>query len=89
MIIVETDSKERIDSYLSSKLDLSRSKIQKLIKEEKILVNNKSISSSYQVKTNDQIEINGKMRSILIDWIIDIHYNFGRWNFIYGCFNNR
>jgi hypothetical protein len=38
---------------------------------------------------NDQIEINGKMRSILIDWIIDIHYKFGRWNFIYGCFNNR
>ena len=38
---------------------------------------------------NDQIEINEKMRSILIDWIIDIHYNFGRWNFIYGCFNNR
>ena len=35
MIIVETDSKERIDSFLSNELDLSRSKIQKLIKEKK------------------------------------------------------
>ena len=61
MIIVETDSKERIDSYLSNELDISRSKIQKLIKEEKILVNNKSVSSSYQVKLNDEIIVNDEL----------------------------
>ena len=40
----------RIDTYLSNELDISRSKIQKLIKEEKVLVNNKVISSNYKVK---------------------------------------
>ena len=58
MIIVENDSKERIDVFLSDELNISRSKIQKLIKEEKILVNNKPISNSYQVRINDQIEVN-------------------------------
>ena len=57
MIIVETDSKERLDSFLSNELDISRSKIQKLIKEEKIKVNNKTVSSSYQVRLNDEIEV--------------------------------
>ncbi len=47
----------RIDSYLSNELDISRSKIQKLIKEEKVLVNNKVISSNYKVKLDDEIEI--------------------------------
>ena len=58
MIIVETDSRERLDSFLSNELDISRSKIQKLIKEEKVLVNKKKVSSSYQVRINDQIEVN-------------------------------
>ena len=57
MIIVETDSKERLDSFLSNELDISRSKIQKLIKEEKVKVNNKTVSSSYQVRLNDEIEV--------------------------------
>ena len=50
---VETDSKERIDSYLSNELEISRSKVQKLIKEEKVLVNGKTVNSSYQVRLND------------------------------------
>ena len=47
----------RIDTYLSNELDISRSKIQKLIKDEKVLVNNKVISSNYKVKLDDEIEI--------------------------------
>ncbi len=47
----------RIDTYLSNELNISRSKIQKLIKEEKVLVNNKIISSNYKVKLDDEIEI--------------------------------
>jgi len=61
MIIVETDSRERLDSFLSNELDISRSKIQKLIKDKKVLVNNKSVSSSYQVRLNDKIEVNDEL----------------------------
>ena len=53
---VET-SGTRIDTYLSSITDYSRSKIQKLIKDEIILVNDNPISSSYTVKENDLIKI--------------------------------
>ena len=56
MIVVE-EKNERIDSYLSNELDLSRSKIQKLIKDEKVLVNGKVVNSSYKVKINDEIEV--------------------------------
>ena len=51
----------RIDTYLSNELDISRSKIQKLIKEEKVLVNNKVISSNYKVKLDDEIEIDDNL----------------------------
>lgn len=58
MIIVLDNEKLRIDKYLSLKLDLSRSKVQKLIDEGKILVNQKVISSNYKVRLNDEIEVN-------------------------------
>jgi len=47
----------RIDKYLNEELDISRSKIQKLIKEDRISVNGKSISASYMVHENDLIDI--------------------------------
>ena len=47
----------RIDVYLSEKLDLSRSKVQSLIKQDKVLVNGKNIKSNYLVRENDEIEI--------------------------------
>ena len=57
MIIVEENEGLRIDRYLASELDISRSKIQKLIEEEKVFVNGKVVSSSYAVKINDKIEV--------------------------------
>ena len=60
-------SNERIDKYLSTKLDLSRSKIQKLINEEKVLVNGKIINSSYKVLENDLINVLDDL-----DYTIDI-----------------
>lgn len=48
----------RIDQYLVNKLDYSRSKIEKLIKNKNILVNEKEIKKSYILKENDVITIN-------------------------------
>ena len=51
----------RIDKYLSEKLELSRSKIQKLVKDEKILVNGKAVNSSYSVKIDDEIVVDDEL----------------------------
>lgn len=48
----------RIDRYLVENLDYSRSKIEKLIKNKDILVNDKEIKKSYILKENDIITIN-------------------------------
>ena len=57
-IVKEEDQNKRIDLYLSEKNeDLSRSAIQRLIDEEKIMINNKKIKASYKVQLNDEITI--------------------------------
>ena len=60
-MIVEDNEGKRIDSYLSEKLELSRSKIQKLIKDEKVLVNGKVVNSSYSVKIDDEIIVDDEL----------------------------
>ena len=54
-IIVE-EGNDRIDAYLSKKLDISRSKISKML-ESNVLVNDKKVKSSYVVKSNDIIQV--------------------------------
>ena len=49
---------ERIDKYLIDKLEYSRSKIQRMIKNGDILVNDKKIKNSYLLNVNDKIYIN-------------------------------
>ena len=56
MIEVLDNEKIRIDNYLSDKLDVSRSKVQKLIKDGNVLVNGDSVNVSYKVKLGDVIE---------------------------------
>ena len=67
MILVEEENLERIDSYLSNKLNISRSKIQKLIKEDNILVNGEVPKTNYKVKLNDKIEILEKEQEEITD----------------------
>ena len=57
MEIKVEDDNIRIDKYLSLKTELTRSKIQKLIKDKKILVNNKEVNNNYKVENGDIIKI--------------------------------
>lgn len=61
MILVTEEESLRIDSYLAQKLELSRSKIQKLIKEDLVTVNDKKVNANYLVKQNDKIEIKDEL----------------------------
>ncbi len=54
--ITEEMEEERIDKCLAGLMDsLSRSFIQKLIREGSVLVNNRPVKGSYQVKAQDQV----------------------------------
>lgn len=55
------ENSARIDQYLASRLDISRSKIQKLISQEKILVNGNSVSNNYVVKSGDMIYVDSNL----------------------------
>ena len=58
IVVDNGEENNRIDAYLSSKVEMSRVTIQRLIKEEKILVNNKNTKSSYKIQQGDIIIIN-------------------------------
>ena len=57
MIIDEVTIGQRIDKFLVENTDYTRSKIQKMIDNDCILVNGKSIKSSYTLKENEKIEV--------------------------------
>lgn len=57
IIKVEVVSGERIDSFLAKRLDLTRTRVQELIKSEQVKVNNKKVKSSYKIEENDEIEV--------------------------------
>lgn len=56
IVVIDNDG-IRLDKYLMNKLDVSRSKIQRIIDDSNILVNGKETKSSYVVKLDDTIEI--------------------------------
>ena len=53
--IVVTESGDRIDKYLASNTTLSRTKIQDLIENKLVTVNEKEVKANYKVKENDLI----------------------------------
>ncbi|MCI9435143.1 MAG: RluA family pseudouridine synthase [Bacilli bacterium] len=63
-IIVNENNNTRIDIYLIEKLNFSRSKIQKMLKENYIMVNNENAKNSYLLKANDIITINNYVEEL-------------------------
>lgn len=58
-IYVDEEDDERIDSYLAKELDeISRTYIQKLIKDNLVFVNDKNVKPRYLVKEGDYIKVN-------------------------------
>ena len=60
-IVVEEDVSERIDSYLAQRLSISRSKIQKLIKNGRVSVNEKVVNTSYKVVFSDFVVVDAQL----------------------------
>lgn len=58
MMLLTGEKEIRIDKYLMNELEMSRSKIQRMIDSGDIKVNDKKVKSSYIVKENDKIFIN-------------------------------
>ena len=61
--IIETEEELiRLDKYLIDKLDISRSKVQEMIKENLVLVNERVVKNSYILKLDDEIKIIGELK---------------------------
>ena len=58
LVVKDNKQMKRLDSYIAEeKIELSRTTIQRLIEENKILVNGKKTKSSYKVEEGDKISI--------------------------------
>lgn len=54
--MIVDENKKRIDTYLMEKLDMSRSKVQKMFKLSNVTVNGKITKPSYNIKLGDKID---------------------------------
>lgn len=70
--------KIRIDKYLINELEYSRSKIKRMIDSNNILVNDKSVKSSYTLHIGDEITVNEEYSEVIDiipeDIPLDIYY---------------
>src|SRR6267142_1804919 len=54
----ETEAGIRLDAYLASQIEgWSRSRLQRLIDEEDVLVNGHAVKSAYKLSENDEVEV--------------------------------
>lgn len=56
--VSQSDISKRLDVFVSEKTGITRSQVQKLIRNGLVLVNNKIESQNYKIKANDVIKIN-------------------------------
>ena len=65
MVRIKVDNSSRLGSFLCSKLEKSRSKIQDMIKKGNIRVNDNIVKSSYVVKVDDIIDVDDVSEEIV------------------------
>jgi 23S rRNA pseudouridine1911/1915/1917 synthase len=70
---------QRLDQFLAAHLDVSRARVQQLIAEEKILLNNAPVKASYKLRGDERISIFGPtqrppLRAIAENIPLDIVY---------------
>ncbi|MCL2847988.1 MAG: RluA family pseudouridine synthase [Firmicutes bacterium] len=53
----ELDNKKRIDMFLATELNTTRSQVQQLVKYNKVLVNDKLIKAGYELKIGDIVSV--------------------------------
>jgi len=75
----EEDAGQRLDQFLASHLNVSRSRIQQLISEEKVVVDDASAKSSLKLRGGERIAIHGPadrapLRAIAEEIPLDILY---------------
>lgn len=71
------DIGKRIDKYLGETTDYTRSKIQKMIENGNVIVNNNKVKASYILKENDNIEVTDYIEEVDIvpeNIPLDIYY---------------
>ena len=81
-LIVSDNFGERLDVYLSLKLEKTRSYIKKLLDDGKITVNGKIVKCGYKIKADDKIsaelrepeELNVKPAEIELDIVYEAEY---------------
>jgi 23S rRNA pseudouridine1911/1915/1917 synthase len=79
-LAVEPDAAgQRVDQFLASRLNVSRSRVQELIAEEKILVNDAPAKASLKLRGDEHITVLGPpsrppLRAIAEDIALDILY---------------
>ena len=57
IVVLNEEAGSRIDKFLSERLELTRTRIQQLIKDENILVNEKKTKPAYKIEENDTIKV--------------------------------
>lgn len=77
--VTPEDSGKRLDQYLAGVLDVSRARVQQLISEGKVLVNDESAKASLKLRGGERISVVGKaerppLRAIAEEIPLDIVY---------------
>jgi 23S rRNA pseudouridine1911/1915/1917 synthase len=77
LAVLQSDISKRLDVFVSEKTGITRSQVQKLIKDGLVLINNRIESQNYRIRLNDNIvlyksEIPEKQEQILVPELIPI-----------------
>ena len=72
------DAGKRLDQFLASQIaDTSRARVQQLIDEEKVLVNDRGVKASLRLRGGERISILGDVKSPALRAVVDLAHALG------------